>query len=80
MFYQKGHYFIFISGADPGFQVRETGNKFYGLYFIKAHVKVTLFGNKVNVQILGIVSGSSNQILKSIKILGNEDRLRQKGA
>ena len=25
MFYQKGHYFIFISGADPGFQVRGGG-------------------------------------------------------
>jgi len=41
---------------------------------------VTLFGNKVNVQILGIVSGSSNQILASIKNLGNEDQFRQKGA
>ena len=25
MFYQKGHYFIFISGTDPGFQVRGGG-------------------------------------------------------
>jgi hypothetical protein len=41
---------------------------------------VALFGNKVKVQVLGIASGSSNQILESIKNLGNEDKFRQKGA
>jgi hypothetical protein len=43
-------------------------------------LKVNIRFLEINVQILGIVSGSSNQILASIKNLGNEDQFRQKGA